>query len=116
MRVSDQSFHGKHVISADGSIIGTVNAMYIDGTNLHVDCIAVSVRKDFAERLGVDHGVFHKGILEIPANQIQSVGETIVLSVPAAALRGPSRQVVTEHPMPPPEVRSDAERPIPRRP
>ena len=113
MRVSEQSFRGKHVISADGSVVGTVDAMYIDGASLHVDCIAVSVRKDFAERLGVGRGVFHKGIVEIPASQIQSVGETIVLSVPAAALRGPAPPET--HAMPP-ETRPDDERPLPRRP
>jgi len=87
MRLSDQSLHGKQVITADGTIIGNVHAVYIDGANLHLDCLAVEVRKELAERLGVQRSLFHKGIVEIPADQIQFIGQTIILAVPFANVR-----------------------------
>ena len=117
MRLSDQSLHGKHVITADGTIIGSVHGVYIDGQNLHLDCLAVEVRKDLADRLGVQRSLFHKGIVEIPADQIQFIGQTIILSVPFAKVRAtaPERTPAQPQPQPTakqPEPRTDGERPI----
>jgi len=125
MRLSDQSLHGKHVITADGTIIGNVHAVYIDGANLHLDCLAVEVRKELADRLGVQRSLFHKGVVEIPADQIQFIGQTIILSVPFAGVRAASPQSTETHPAAKPpeptqpelEVRTDSEKPIqPHRP
>jgi sporulation protein YlmC with PRC-barrel domain len=113
MRVTDHSIHGKHVISADGNIIGNVDAVYIDGTSLRLDCLSVAVRKDVSEKLGVEHGVFRKGCVEIPVDQIQSIGETIVLAVPLASLRTVAPELPPEkRTTKQPEPRTDAERPI----
>jgi sporulation protein YlmC with PRC-barrel domain len=89
MRINDQKIHGKHVISADGVVIGTVEAILFDSQQLRVDCITVQVRKEITEQLGVARSMFHKAIVEIPAPDIQSVGDTVVLSVPLASLRAP---------------------------
>lgn len=102
MRISDQDVRGRHVISADGQIIGTVEGIYIDSADLRVDCIAVAVRKEAAEALGLTYSAFHRTHLEIAGNQIQSIGETVVLAVPIATLRTP---VVASAPQaPPPSV------------
>jgi sporulation protein YlmC with PRC-barrel domain len=124
MRLSDQSLHGKHVITADGTVIGNVHAVYIDGANLHLDCLAIEVRKDLADRLGVQRSLFHKGIVEIPADQIQFIGQTIILAVPFANLRATAPERTPAHlpeqtqPTPQqPEPRTDGEKPIqPHRP
>jgi sporulation protein YlmC with PRC-barrel domain len=87
MRVSDQSFHHKHVISADGHVVGTVHAVYIDSAELRIDCLAVALRKEVAERLGFAHSVFHKSLVEISGRDIQSVADTVVLAVPLDVLR-----------------------------
>src|SRR5438105_15702105 len=90
MRINDQKIHGKHVISADGVVIGTVEAILFDSQELRVDCITVKPRKEITEQLGVARSMFHKGIVEIPARDVQSVSDTIVLSVPLAGLRAPT--------------------------
>jgi sporulation protein YlmC with PRC-barrel domain len=115
MRLSDQSLHGKHVITADGTIIGNVHAVYIDGANLHLDCLAVEVRRELADRLGVQRSLFHKGIVEIPADQIQFIGQTIILAVPFANVRATAPERTPAHPQPTakqPEPRTDGEKPI----
>jgi sporulation protein YlmC with PRC-barrel domain len=123
MRLSDQSLHGKHVITADGTVIGNVHSVYIDGANLHLDCLAVEVRKDLADRLGVQRSLFRKGIVEIPADQIQFIGQTIILAVPFANVRATAPERTPAHPPAQtqptpkqPEPRTDGEKPIQPRP
>lgn len=71
------------------------------------------MRKDLAERLGVQHGMFQKGLVEIPADEIQSIGETIVLSVPLASLRTvPPEPPAAQPTAKQPEPRTDGDRPI----
>jgi hypothetical protein len=43
--------------------------------------------KDIADQLGAERSMFHAGALEIPVRMVQSVGDTVVLSVPVAGLR-----------------------------
>ena len=37
--------------------------------------------------IGADRSMFHAGTLEIPVRMVQSVGDTVVLSVPVDGLR-----------------------------
>ena len=45
------------------------------------------LRKEAADQLGAARSVFHAGTLELPVRMVQSVGDAIVLSVPAPELR-----------------------------
>jgi sporulation protein YlmC with PRC-barrel domain len=87
MRITDQNIHRKHVITADGHVVGTVDTVFIDTAELRVDALSVAVRKDVAERLGLPHGTFRKAVVEIPARDVQSVGETVVLGIPLSGVR-----------------------------
>ena len=87
MRLSDDNLRGRTVIASDGLAIGEVGALFLDSEAWRVESIQVKLRKDIADRLGADRGMFHAGVLEIPIRMVQSVGDAIVLSVAADELR-----------------------------
>jgi sporulation protein YlmC with PRC-barrel domain len=87
MRVSDEDLRNKTVIGADGHVVGQVGELVVEVTNWNVDSIRVKLRREAADRLGASHSVFHAGTIEIPIAMIQSVGDTVVLSVTADELR-----------------------------
>ncbi|MBK7535534.1 MAG: PRC-barrel domain-containing protein [Myxococcales bacterium] len=87
MRLSDENLRGRTVISADGQVIGEVNALFLDSDAWRVESLQVSLNKDIADQLGAHRSTFHAGALEIPVRMIQSVGDTVVLSVPVDGLR-----------------------------
>jgi sporulation protein YlmC with PRC-barrel domain len=87
MRINDENLRGRTVISADGQALGVVAAMFIDTDDLRLDSIRVELRKDVAEKLGVNRSIFHRGVVEIPSRSIQSIGDAVVLNVPLAQLR-----------------------------
>jgi len=103
MVLSEDSLRGRPVISADGQVIGTIKSLFIDPAEWRVASICVAVRKELSEKLGVNRGMFRRGVVEIPVRMFQSVGETAVLGVPAAQLRN-----VTQQPTPPPTVTAPA--------
>ena len=87
MRLSDENLRGRTVIAADGQAIGEVNALFLDSDAWRVESILIKLRKDVADQLGATRGIFHAGTLEVPVRLIQSVGDAVVLSVPAPELR-----------------------------
>jgi sporulation protein YlmC with PRC-barrel domain len=94
MRLSDDSLRGRAVISADGLAIGEITLLFVDCQQWHVEALGIKLGKDVADRLGADRSFFHAGALEIPTTMVQSVGDSIVLSVGIDELRkdfpGPS--------------------------
>src|SRR5512140_322248 len=100
MMLSEDALKGRTVISADGHVIGTIRSIFIDPAEWRIATVCVSVRKEIAEQLGVDHGMFQRGVLEIPVRLFQSVGDTAVLGVPAASLRELQRPPQTSQPAP----------------
>lgn len=87
MRMSDQHFHGRTIIAADGLVVGEVDAVYLDCEAWRVLTLQVMLRKDVADRLGAHRSAFRAGSVEIPVEMVQSVGDTIVLSVPVDDLQ-----------------------------
>lgn len=87
MRLSDESVRGRTVIAADGQVIGEINSLIFDGDAWRVEALRVKLRGDVADRIGAHRSVFHAGALEIPVRLVQSVGATVVLSVPIDGLR-----------------------------
>jgi sporulation protein YlmC with PRC-barrel domain len=75
------------VITADGHVIGEVAALFFDSGTWQVESLRVKLRNDAADRLGAARGVFHAGMLNLPVSAVQSVGDAVVLSVPALELR-----------------------------
>ncbi|MEO8185398.1 MAG: PRC-barrel domain-containing protein [Deltaproteobacteria bacterium] len=87
MRLSDENIRGRTIIAADGQVIGEINALFLDSDAWRVESLQVTLRKDIADQLGAHRSVFHAGALEIPVRMVQSVGATVVLSVPVDGLR-----------------------------
>jgi len=80
MRLSDENLRGRTVIAADGQAVGEIAALFLDSETWRVESLQINLRKEIAD------------LLELPVRLIQSVGDTsvgdtIVLSVPALALR-----------------------------
>lgn len=88
MRLTDDKLRGRIVISGDGRAIGEISQLFLE--DLHVAAIEVKLRKEIAEELGAERGLFHAATLEIPSHMVQSVGDAVILSVPVAGLRLPS--------------------------
>lgn len=87
MRLSDENMRGRTIIAADGQVIGEISALFLDSHAWRVESLQVTLRKDIADQLGAHRSVFHAGVLEIPVSMVQSVGATVVLSVPVDGLR-----------------------------
>lgn len=87
MRLSDENLRGRTVIAADGQAIGEVAALFLDSDAWRVESLQIKLRKEIADQLGASRGIFHAGTLELPVGMVQSVGDAIVLSVPALELR-----------------------------
>jgi sporulation protein YlmC with PRC-barrel domain len=85
--MSDEDLRGRTVISAEGQVIGEVTALLFDSRTWRVESLQVKLRKEIADRLGVDRSVFRAGALEIPVRMVQAVGDTVVLSIAADRLR-----------------------------
>ncbi len=98
MRLSDENLRGRTVIAADGQTIGEVAALFLDSDAWRVESLQIKLRKEVADQLGATRGMFHAGTLELPVRMVQSVGDAIVLSVPALELRQVLPGVVTSPP------------------
>ncbi len=97
MRLSDGNLRGRTVIAADGQVIGVIAAFFLDSDAWRIESLHVTLRKDIADQLGAHRSVFHAGGLEIPVRLVQSVGDTVVLSVPIDELRKVLPSETSEH-------------------
>lgn len=86
-RLSDGDLRGLTVISADGQFIGEVTSLFLGRQTWKVEALHIKLRADIADRLGVERSVFRSGELEVPTRWVQSVGETVVLTVPESELK-----------------------------
>ncbi len=75
------------MIAADGQAIGEIAALFFDSDGWRVESLQVKLRNDVADQLGAKRGMFHGATLELPIRMIQSVGDAVVLSVPAVELK-----------------------------
>jgi sporulation protein YlmC with PRC-barrel domain len=87
MRLSDDNLRGRTIIAADGQVVGHVTALFLDSDTWRVESLQVQLGKDIADQLGAERSMFHAGTLEVPTRMVQSVGDTVVLSVPVDELR-----------------------------
>lgn len=87
MRLSDENLRSRTVITADGQVIGEIDALFLDSDAWRVESLQVTLNKDIADQLGAHRSTFHAGAIEIPVRLIQSVGDTVLLSVPVDGLR-----------------------------
>jgi sporulation protein YlmC with PRC-barrel domain len=87
MRLSDETLRGRHVIAADGQLIGDVAALFLNSDAWRIESLQIKLGKEVADQLGAARGLFHAGMIEVPVRLVQSVGDAVVLSVPALDLR-----------------------------
>ncbi len=87
MRLSDEALRGRTVIASDGLAIGEIALLFLDAATWRVESLQITLRKEVADRIGADRGMFHAGALEVPVGMVQSVGDAVVLSVPVDDLR-----------------------------
>ncbi len=96
MRIADEDLRGRNIISADGRVIGEIADLFIESDGWRVDALRVKLYRETADQLGTHRSVFRAGEIDIPVRLVQSVGETVVLSVPVEGLR----QVMPEEEQP----------------
>ena len=86
MTVSDDELRGRVAIGADGKAIGEVVSILVDNETWSVKGLRVRLRSHVASEMGLGRSLFRPSTLDVPVGQIQSVGDAIVLSVPASSL------------------------------
>lgn len=96
MRLSDETLHDRTVISADGKAIGSITELFISTSDWRVESVRVELHKDIADHIGASRGLFHRGTIEVPVSFIQSVSDTVVLSVNVDQLREAHRTPATD--------------------
>ena len=87
MQISDELFRGRTVIAADGQSIGEVAALFIDTSTWTIVSLQIKLTKAAAEQLGAARTILHAATIDLPVRLVQSVGDTVLLSVPTLGLR-----------------------------
>lgn len=87
MRLSAENLHGRTVITADGQAIGSIKSVFLDAAAWRVESISIELHKDVADHIGASRGIFHRGLIELPVQLVQSVGDAVVLAIAVDALR-----------------------------
>jgi sporulation protein YlmC with PRC-barrel domain len=87
MQISDETLRGRTVVAADGQAIGEVAAVFIDTSTWTVASLQIKLSKTAAEQLGASRSLLHAATIEFPVRMVQSVGDTVLLSVPTVGLR-----------------------------
>jgi sporulation protein YlmC with PRC-barrel domain len=87
MQISDEQLRGRSVLAADGNAIGEVAALYIDTSAWTILALQIKLNKTAAEQLGAARGILRAATFDLPVHMVQSVGDTVLLSVPTLDLR-----------------------------
>jgi len=87
MQVSDEQLRGRTVIAADGQAIGEVGALFVDTATWTIIALQIKLSKSAAEQLGAAHSLLRAATFELPVRMVQSVADTVLLSVPTLELR-----------------------------
>ena len=87
METTDVELRDRTVIGADGNAIGQVAAMVVDAGSWVVKAVRIKLRDIAADQAGIGHSLFRASTIDIPVDHIQSIGDTVVLTVSARGLR-----------------------------
>jgi sporulation protein YlmC with PRC-barrel domain len=69
-------------------VIGEITKLFLT-PDCRIDALEVKLRKATAERLRTRHSLLHPATIEIPAQSIQSIGDTVIMSAAFEDLRAP---------------------------
>jgi sporulation protein YlmC with PRC-barrel domain len=86
----DQSVKGRTVIDSQGRVLGQVDGLVIDSESWSVRFLRVKLEKDVSDTIGEPRGTFRAAVIDVPAEAVSGVGDTVVLSRPIASLAGES--------------------------
>ena len=101
MRLSAENLHGRTVITADGQAVGSIKSVFLDAVAWRVESISIELRSDVADHIGASRGMFHRGLIELPVQLVQSVGDAVVLTIAVDALREAHRTTTSDTAPPP---------------
>jgi len=87
MQISDEHLRGRTVIAADGQAIGEVASVLIETSTWTILSLQVKLTKAAAEQLGAVRGLLRAATIDLPVKAVQSVADTVLLSVPTLELR-----------------------------
>ena len=87
MQISDELLRGRTVIAADGQAIGEVAVLFFETTTWTIVSLQIKLSKTAAEQLGASRSLLRASTIELPVHMVQSVGDTVLLSVPTLGLR-----------------------------
>ena len=87
METTDVELRDRTVIGADGNAIGQVAAMIVDAESWVVKAVRIKLRDNAADQAGIGHSLFRASTIDVPVDHIQSIGDTVVLTVSARGLR-----------------------------
>ena len=79
--MTDDSLHGRTVLSADGHALGEVTHLLIDHGKLELAGMEVKVRRNVAERLHLSQSRLRAATIRIPAENVHSIGDVVILEV-----------------------------------
>ncbi|HTN87385.1 MAG TPA: PRC-barrel domain-containing protein [Sorangium sp.] len=82
----EQDVRGHSVVDAEGNVIGEVEQLYLDSESFKLAGVRVKLRTEAADVLGVQRGLFRAGVLDVPVEAIQSLGQAVVLRTEARNL------------------------------
>ena len=97
MQISDEHLRGRTVVAADGQAIGELGALFIDTSTWTIATLQIKLSKTAAEQLGAARGLLHAATIELPVGMVQSVGDTVLLSVPTLGLRQTVPEAAAQH-------------------
>jgi sporulation protein YlmC with PRC-barrel domain len=90
--MTDDSLHGRTVLTSDGHALGELTHILVDN-KLMPAAVEVKVRREVAERLHLPHTRLRAPTLQIPAESVHSIADVIILEVGLESLsaRAPAR-------------------------
>lgn len=86
MHCLEETLRERTVIGADGQVLGVVGGLFVDTETWSVPAVQVKLKGEIADRLGASRSLLHTATVAVPARFIQSVGDTLVLSLGVEAL------------------------------
>jgi sporulation protein YlmC with PRC-barrel domain len=95
--LTDDTLHGRTVLSGDGVNLGQVIHLVLDPQGFRIAALEVRLHREVAERIGLSRGILRGPTIKIPTEQVQSIGDAIILAVPVEGLRDFSSTESTAH-------------------
>lgn len=86
--VYDEGIRGRTVIDSMGRVLGQVEGLVVDVGSWQVRAVRVKLQKDVSDKLGEPRGTFRSAVIDVPAEAVTGVGDTVVLDRPVEHLAG----------------------------